>query len=386
MMRFKWRHTVDKQDENITGQGQETKDQGDQQPVQTRPITKTMNVEDLKARLGLKITPKKEETAKPEEKQIGDTGLSMDSIQGTTISEAEIAEMEKDATKPKSGLTKNIIITAIVVFVVFVIGLFFGRVLRERRLENIKRTEAEVIAANLATARNDVARSELQKLISAHSRAVREFYGKLQDMRKNPQTASKMMDELRAFMDVCAVYRDNRVFFTVPMIFPKYVINGELISDVLDYMNTVKILYEKTEAIAAFRDMLVEVTGTEEKGEMKQYILVEPFEKEGLKFLRSTYYIADISLKDIQETKTGALVPVLPVGSSSGELVDTASIVELDIAPVAASKSIRYKTAIMKRVESLIEELKKAADNVVLMEIEQRINKEVDKPTYWLAF
>jgi hypothetical protein len=187
-------------------------------------------------------------------------------------------------------------------------------------------------------------------------------------------------------MDVCAVYRDNRVFFTVPMIFPKYVINGELISDVLDYMNTVKILYEKTEAIAAFRDMLVEVTGTEEKGEMKQYILVEPFEKEGLKFLRSTYYIADISLKDIQETKTGALVPVLPVGSSSGELVDTASIVELDIAPVAASKSIRYKTAIMKRVESLIEELKKAADNVVLMEIEQRINKEVDKPTYWLAF
>lgn len=346
------------------------------------------SLDELKARLGIATkAPVAAETPLRKRTQEADFQFSLNA----PVQAAPVLEEPSDLAGlvvQKQGISRLwiTVFTALAV-VALLVGLFFGKVMKERAIENFKVKEAAFILEYFRKARAErLASGEGTTLdvVRAHVDDTLAVFNALQKAT-TPEAQAAANQQLEQYLDRCRLYRDKQPVFSVEAVFPGVIFNQELAFHVLRYLEAVQNLYDETALLALEADTLHRVTELEERGEMTETIFVEPVEERGEKWLKG-YFIARMDLENPVRKNGVVEYPVLPVGAEKGFLVPTTSLAKVDVSPIAQNKSARYKVAIMGRVRARLAKVKAAADMAGFSGLEERLQKVASRPPLFTIF
>lgn len=348
------------------------------------------SLEDLKAKLGIVTKPKSQpqaETALPKRTTESDFQFSLNA----PVAEAPLIKEPSEVSAvvvEKRGLSLQWgVAFAVIAVVVLVVGLFFGKVMKERAIENFKIKEAAFILEYFMKARSDkIAASEGTTLdvVKAHVNDTLAVWNALQKAT-TPEAQAQALQQLEQYLERCRAYRDKEPLFSIEAVFPGVIFNQELAAKVVRYIEAVKQLYDETTLLALEAETLKRVTELEERGEMVETVYIEPVEEDGEKWYKGVF-IAQMDRENPRKEKGVVEYPVLPVGAEKGFFAPTTSLVKVDVSPIARNKSARYRAAIQARVRARLAKVKEAADGAVFDGLEEALKKVASRSPLFTIF
>ncbi len=345
------------------------------------------SLDELKARLGIATkAPAAPQTPLRKRTQETDFEFSLNAPAQAAPVLKEPSEVSAVVVQ-KKGLSRPWIIafSAIAVVVLFV-GLFFGKVMKERAIENFKIKEAAFILEYFRKARSEkLAPGEgtTLEVVKAHVDDTLAVFSALQKAA-TPEAQAAASEQLEQYLERCRAYRDKEPVFSVEAVFPGVIFNQELAAHVVRYIEAVQRLYDETALLALEADTLHRVTEPEERGEMIEIVYIEPVEEGGERWFKGVFVQID---RENPVRKNGMVeYPVLPVGAAKGFLAPTTALAKVDVSPIAQSKSARYKAAIQARVRSRLAKVKEAADLAGFAGLEERLQKAAGRSPLFTIF
>ena len=258
-------------------------------PDAGRAADASRSVEDLKAKLGLKTKKTEEaEASRPKAPSAADFSLGLGEKAGAAptpaVASTTAAAPHADLGEPLQAKTlenKHFVAIAALGALMLIIGIFFGGVLKGRALENSKTREAKHLIEYLTEtplAQTGKAGTTIMGALQAHvgeiNRVV-DVLGKASES-KDVKVRLDAEKELAAFLKRAQEYRDLKPYFSLDQVYPGIVFNGELASQVVNYVEGVKGLYDETVLLALEADTLDRVTETEEKGVGATHVIYIP--------------------------------------------------------------------------------------------------------------
>ncbi len=346
------------------------------------------SLDELKARLGIATkAPTAAKTPLRKLTQEADFQFSLNAP-------AEAAPVLKEPSEvsalvvQKKGLTAPWIaaFTVLAVIALFV-GLFFGKVMKERAIENFKIKEAAFILEYFRKARAEklaAGEGTTIEVINAHIDDTLAVFGALQKAA-TPEAQAAAGQQLEQYLERCRAYRDKQPVFSIEAVFPGVIFNQELAAQVVRYIEAVQRLYDETALLALEADTQHRVTEPEERGEMIETVWIEPMEEGGERWFKGVF-VARMDRENPVKKNGTVEYPVLPVGAEKGFLVSTTSLVKVDVSPIAHNKSARYKAAIQARVRTRLAKVKEAADLAGFSGLEERLQKVAGRSPFFTIF
>lgn len=374
--------------------GEEKKDEGAKtaggQPGQAKSL------DDLKAKLGLAMKPKAAEPA-PGATAAATPGEAPKPAEPKRTTEADFAfTMNQPVAVPmgqveESGLhaagVKKRIPTTLIAGVVFgsvvllVLGLWFGKIMKERNTENFKTKEAKYLLDYFTTQKTGQAGSEETALsvVEAHVEDSLAIYLAL---TKAPDDAARAKAEqgLLDYLKRTRTYREKRAVFSFEGAFPGVIYNQEIAAQVVAYIQNVQRLYDETLLMSLEADTLDRLGELGDTKEDLRIIWVNPDEKAG-KFAKA-HWIVRI---DEENPQDGAF-PVLPLGSEKGLLAPEKSLAKVDVGPLGKEKANNYKKAIFQRVQGRLNMIKQIAENINFQPLKDKLSKLSTRPDLFTMF
>ncbi|MBM4395026.1 MAG: hypothetical protein FJ087_04990 [Deltaproteobacteria bacterium] len=327
-------------------------------------------LDDLKAKLGIarKAKPAEAAAGAPVKKPTAAEDFSFTLNQPVAVQVGEAQQEETSeirrilSGKEKVGL-KTILVFVVAGLVVAGFGLYFGKVMKERSLENYKIKEAAFILDYFETSKPGLPGIEEPSLriIEAHAAEALAVFQAL-NKAADDMAAAKAEERLLGFMKACQEYRKKQAGFSFDGAFPGVIFNQEIASQVVAFITAVQRLYDETAIMALEADTYDHVGGLEEKEGLQQTFLVEPEEKDGKKTLKFSWVRADTDAP--RDGANGQEFAVAPLGEQRGFWAPASSLVQFDIGPIARTKSGKYKDAIQKRVRGRLSAIKQLADQI----------------------
>ena len=325
-------------------------------------------LEELKAKLGIAKKPKPVEAP---QQQKATTAADLDFSLNKPVAVPVAAQVEPEETSEmrklmagKKQLSLKVILVYAVIFVLVVaFGLYFGKVMEDRAVENNKIKEAAFILEYLEKTKPGLPGVEEPaiRIIEAHAARAIEVYQALQKA-SDEMAAAKAEEKLMAFMRECQEYRKKQAGFSIDGVFPGVIFDQQLAAQVVQFIFAVQRLYDESAIMALEADTWDHVAGLEEKEGFMQTFLVEPEEKDGKKYLKFKWVRAD--LDSPREGAKGEEYAVAPMGEQHGFWAPASSLVQFDIGPIAKNKSAKHKDAIQKRVRGRLYAIKQVADQI----------------------
>lgn len=344
------------------------------------------SIEDLKAKLGIK--PRKVEEPEAPAPKPTPAPVPVETRPAPSsppITEAELAEVHAGAGAKRASIW----IAVAVGLLMLVFGVLTGGMLKSRAVENSKTREARHLLEYFTEAR--VAQigegnAPILEVVEGHIADLSRVFDALSKAGENEEAGAQAEQEFMAFLERAQTYRDRRPVFTVEQAFPGVVFNGEIAAQVVEFISQVKQLYDDTVVLALEADTLERVTELEERQTgQNQVIYVEPFEKDGFKWLKGTW-ISRIDLENPRPIDGGMSYAMLPVGSGEGFVAPTTDLVEIDVTPIARDKSMRYRKAIFDRVKARLGTLKIVADQVRFETLKAELQRLANRGAYITIF
>jgi len=346
------------------------------------------SLEDLKAKLGIATRPKPAAEA-PLRKRTTETDFdfSLNAPAEAAPVLREPSEVSAMVVQKKGLSTPWIVGFSVIAVLALVLGLFFGKVMKERAIENFKTKEAAFFLEYFRTTRSEkmmAGEGNTLDLIKAHVEDTQAVFTAMQKAA-TPEAQEAAMRQLDQYLERCQAYRDRQPVFSVEAVFPGVIFNQELAVRVVRYIQAVQRLYDETALLALEADTLRRVTELEERGQAIETILIEPVEEDGERWQKGTF-IARIDREHPTRKNGDVEYPVLPVGAEKGVLAPTTALVKVDVAPIAQSKSARYRAAIQARVRARLAKVKEAADLANFAGLEEQITKVASRPPLFTIF
>ena len=362
---------------------------------QGAPSSQGRSLDDLKAKLGIQMKPKAAESqaqaaqpAKPKVTSAQDFAFTLNQPVG--MPQEEMPEETSEMRRLMSGAKKiglwTILAYAGAVVAVLVVGLYFGRIMRERTVENFKTKEAKYVLDYFLTAKPGQPGIEepVLKVVEAHIEDAMAVYQGLQKAGTD-EARMKAEDDLMAFLKRCQAFREKKAAFTFEGAFPGFIFNQELAAQVMQFVYAVEKVYDETAFIALEADTLDRVQGLEDKEGLQQTFLVEPIEKDGKKLLEFKW-LAKVDLDAGREGKDGQEFPALPLGEPRGFWVPEKSLIQFDIGPIAKMKTEKYKGAIKARVQGRLALIKAAGEQVAFPPLKDKLEKTAARSEFFSIF
>jgi len=351
---------------------------------------KEQSLDDLKAKLGIVTSTKKSEAIKDGAKRTGaeDLDFSLNAPAAEAVIPMDEPEDFSAAIQGKSGIALRWVIGIVVIGLITMgIGLFFGKVMKERSIENFKTREAAYILEYLTTAKGEqlgAGEGTILAVVQAHADDTARVFNALQKA-SDPQARLQAEVQLDDYLDRCRKFRDMRPMYVLETVFPGVIFNQKLAAEVVEYVEAIQSLFDETALLAAEAGTLARVSGMEDKGEMIETIFIEPTEHNGENWMKGTF-IARMDEENPQKDGKTVTYPVLPYGSEKGFVAPTTSLVRVDVLPIAKNKSNRYKTAIMTRVKAGVGKVKLAADQADFGMIRPSLERIASRPVFFTIF
>jgi hypothetical protein len=342
------------------------------------------SLEDLKAKLGIVV--KKPKEAEPQRPKEEDFKFTLNAPQAQAVQVEEPLEQVEALPKKKVSLP---LIGALVGIGVLglVLGLFFGKVMKERGIENMKIKEAQFLLRYFEEATGEkISASEgtILQVVKAHIEGTMNVFNALE--KAQDQTAIEAAQkQLEEYLQRCKAYADRQPIFTFEGAFPGVIYDQQVASQVVQFIDGVRKLYQETALLALEGETLRRIGELEEKGEMIETVVVEPSEEGGEKWLKG-YFVSKIDTDNPRVEKGVKEYPVLPVGQEKGVYVPTTSLAKVDVTPIAKVKGQRYKQAIMARVRARLGAVKQAADMAVFEPLRDKLQKSATRSPLFTIF
>lgn len=363
--------------------GSQSQEQGQTQKPKAGP-----SVEELKAKLGIATkAPKAAGAPAPKRTQESD-------FQFTLNAPAEAAPVLKEPSEvsalvvEKKGLSKQWILAfSALAVLALIVGLFFGKVMKERAIENFKKKEAAFILEYFRKARSErlaPGEGSTLEVVKAHVDDTLAVFNAFQNAT-TPEALQAANEQLMQYLERCRAYRDKQPIFSIEAVFPGVIFNQELAAHVVRFIHAVQRLYDQTALLALEADTLHRVTEPEERGEMIETIFVEPIEENGVKRLKG-YFIVKGDWENPMRKDGQVEYAVLPYGAEKGFLAPSTSLAKVDVAPIAQNKSARYRAAIQARVRARLQEVKAAADLASFASLEEKLRKVAERQELFTIF
>jgi hypothetical protein len=345
--------------------------------------------EDLKAKLGLKL---------PEKKPVPVQAAAAPSVTGsgssasgqpvkTTSSFAASKPEDADLVEPK-GLSKSVLgVIAVACLFVFVFGIFVGGLFKSRAVENRKTREAAHLVEYFTTTNVEAVNGgPILEALTAHLEDTTRVFDMMNKADK-PEQIEKASAELEAYIKRCQKYRDYKPYFLVDQAFPGVVYNGALASEVINFIESVRRLYDETVLFALEADTRDRVTAMEDKGaDNKQILFYEPFAKENGEKWNKGLWISRVDFENPEKTATGTDYAMIPVGNGKAFKASTSSLVEVDVTPVAVAKSFVHKKAILDRVRARLGQIRVLVDEIKYENIDSKLKEVSGRGEYFTFF
>jgi hypothetical protein len=342
------------------------------------------SLEDLKAKLGIVV--KKPKEAEPQRPKEEDFKFTLNAPQGQAVQVEEPLEQVETLPKKKVPLA---FIGALVGagIVALILGLFFGKVMKERAIENMKIKEAQFLLKYFEEATGEkISASEgtILSVVKAHIEDTLNVFNALQKAQ-DQAALEAAQQKLEEYLKRCAKYAEKQPVFTFDGAFPGVIYDQQVASQVVQFIDGVRKLYQETGLLALEGETLRRIGELEEKGEMIETVVVEPIEEGGEKWLKG-YFVAKIDTDNPRVEKGVKEYPVLPVGREKGFYAATTSLVKIDVSPIAKVKGQRYKQAIMARVRARFQAVKQAADLADFEPLRSKLQKSATRTPLFTIF
>ncbi len=346
------------------------------------------SLDELKARLGIATkAPAAAETPLRKRTQETDFQFSLNAPAEAAPILKEPSEVSALVVQQKGLSWPWIAAFTILAVIALFVGLFFGKVMKERAIENFKTKEAAFILEYFQKARAEkLAAGEGTTLavVQAHVDDTIAVFNALQKAA-TPEAQAAAAQQLDQYLERCRAYRDKQPVFSVEAVFPGVIFDQELAPQVVRFIEAVQRLYDETALLALEADTQRRVTEPEERGEMVETVYVEPVDEGGERWLKG-FFIARMDLENPVRKNGTVEYPVLPVGADKGFLAPTTSLVKVDVSPIAKNKSARYKAAIRARVHARLGQVKAAADLAGFAGLEERLRKGAGRSPLFTIF
>jgi hypothetical protein len=355
------------------------------------------SVEDLKAKLGLRTRKVEEaEAARPKAPTSADFSIGLgekaaaapSSAPASTAAAGSQAEYGEPLA-PKTLENKHYVAIASLGALMLIIGIFFGGVLKGRALENSKTREAKHLIEYLTETPLQQTGKVATTIMAAYQAQVGEVarvvdvLGKASES-KDVKVRLDAEKELAAFLKRAQDYRDQKPYFSLDQVYPGIVFNGELASQVVNYVEGVKNLYDETVLLALEADTLDRVTETEEKGVGATHVIYIP--AAGADGTKKAMWVQAVDKENPRQGSDGVEYAVLPVGSDKAQVVAASALAEINIAPIAKEKSVVYKTAIYDRVRARLGQMKMVSETVNFDALKEKLQKYASRGSYITLF
>lgn len=348
------------------------------------------SVEDLKAKLGIVKKTKPAEQSGPKPLSAKDFSFSLNQpVQAQAeqqVEPEETSEVRRLLAGKKKISVGIIAAYAVAAFIVLVIGLYFGKVMKERAIENLKSKEAAYVLNYLTTAKPGAPGID-ETVISIVEKHVDDATAVYQALQKatTEEARLKAEAELHAFLKRCQQFREKKAVLAFESAFPGVIQNPELAAQVAQFIYAVQKVYDETAIIGLEADTLDRVKGLEEREGLMQTFLVEPVEQNGKKML-SFKWISKIDIDNPRETPTGKEYIMIPLGTNQAFWAPEKSLVQFDLKPLAEMKSKRYEQAIMTRVQGRLALIKAAGEQIVFKSLKEKLERLANRPDLFTIF
>ncbi|NOZ01421.1 MAG: hypothetical protein GXP54_05970 [Deltaproteobacteria bacterium] len=352
---------------------------------------KKQSLDDLKAKLGIVTKTQKseavQETPKRTTSEDFDFSLNAPGQASETVME-DSGALDLSFKGDKKGLAARWIIgIAVLAVLTLGIGAFFGKVMKERSIENFKTKEAAYILGYLTSAKGEelgASEGTVLEVLKAHIEDTTAVFSALQKAT-DPQARLEAQQQMEAFMKRCREYRSKRPVYVLETVFPGVIYNQKLAAEVVRYVEAVRKVWEETSLLALEADTLERVSGLEDKGGMIEKIFVEPEKIKGEKWLKGVFIVR---MDESNPTKVKGVTeyPVLPYGAEKGFMAPTTSLVRVDVTPIAKNKSKRYRAAIEARARSRLASLKQAVDLAGFETLQKKLKDLAARPPLFTIF
>lgn len=346
------------------------------------------SLDELKARLGITTrAPAAAETPLRKRTQESDFQFSLNAPAEAAPILKEPSEVSALVVQKKGLSAPWIAAFTILAVITLLVGLFFGKVMKERAIENFKIKEAAFILEYFRKARAEklaAGEGTTLEVVKAHVDDTIAVFNALQKAA-TPEAQAVAGQQLDQYLERCRSYRDKQPVFTVEAVFPGVIFNQELASQVVRYIEAVQRLYDETALLALEADIQRRVTEPEERGEMIETLFVEPVDEGGERWLKG-FFIARMDRENPVKKNGTVEYPVLPVGAEKGFLAPTTALVKVDVSPIAQNKSARYRAAIQARVRARLAKVKAAADLAGFSGLEERLQTVAGRSPLFTMF
>ncbi len=346
------------------------------------------SLDELKARLGIATkAPAAAETPLRKRTQETDFQFSLNAPAEAAPILKEPSEVSALVVEKKGLSARWVAAFTVLAAITLIVGLFFGKVMKERAIENFKIKEAAFILEYFRKARAEklaAGEGTTLEVVKAHADDTLAVFNALQKAT-TPEAQAAASQQLDQYLERCRAYRDKEPVFSVEAVFPGVIFNQELASQVVRYIEAVQRLYDETALLALEADTQRRVTEPEDRGEMIETVYVEPMDEGGEQWLKGLF-IARMDRENPVRKNGTVEYPVLPVGADKGFLAPTTALVKVDVSPIAQNKSARYRAAIQARVRARLGKVKAAADLAGFSGLEERLQKAAGRSPLFTIF
>ena len=361
------------------------KNNSDADTNQQKPEYKTQvaNIDDLKAKLGLTQKPKpkpkttqpKPVEKKPESRQAKPAQNFEAQYDNTPLDEETLASI-------RGGRMRWPMVVAIVGIFALLIGILFGKIMRDRKIDNRRTEEARFLLHYLEHARG----TKLNREDGTILETVQTFNEKVHTITKGltnantPQKKQTVQKSLEDFLKNTQKFVGKSAYFSFDSAFPNVIYNQKIAFKVAEFINYVHEFNRLATLLAKEAKTWQAIAGPDPTKKQYQYIEIKKLDENGFSLNEGTWLEA-VDWKRVQKQRGVTLVPVKPFGAKEGYYLPVEKLSKLDVTPMARLKASVYKQLIFRRVMKGVMQLKLQGDKLdfptLKKEIQHYANREM---------
>jgi len=345
-----------------TNEGTET-NQDKPEQNKTEPKKQETNIDDLKAKLGLTSKPPKKTTKpKPAEPKL----KQQQPAQNAHEFQHDDLPLDEEALQSIRGGSMRwpIVVTIIGVFALL-IGILFGKIMRDRKIDNRRTEEAKFILHYLERSRGSKLNSEegtILTVVQSFNKKVHEITKALINA-KTPQKKQAVQNSLKAFLKKTQEFIKKSAYFSIESALPNVIYNQKIAFKVVQFINDVHEFNRLAALLGTEAATLNRIVGPDPTKKQYQYIEMETLEENGLS-LHKGIWLEAVDWKNVKKQKGTNIIPVKPFGKKEGYYLPIDNLIKLDITPIVQQKASLYKRLIFARVIKGLMQLKLQGDKL----------------------
>lgn len=364
-------------------------DPDQQEPEQKKPVPKTpaTNIDDLKAKLGLTQKPKPKPKPRTMPEPVAKKPDFAAAAQSHEVQYDNSPLDEETLQSIRGGRMRWPIVATIIGIFALLIGILFGKIMRDRKIDNRRTEEARFIKHYLEHSRGSKLNSEdgtILEVVQAFNKKVHQITRGL-TKANTPQKKQAMQKNLEEFLKTTQVFVKKSAYFSMDSAFPSVIYNQKVAFKATQFMDDVHEFNRLAWLLAKEASTWQAVVGLGPTKKQYQYIEMEKLEENGITMKKGVWLEA-VDWKDIKKQKNTTLVPVKPFGVKEGYYLPSENLAKLDITPIARLKASIYKRMIFARVMKSVMQLKLQGDKLDYPSLKKELRHYANREMLFTIF